>query len=171
MNSRAAIALLTFALAASGLAFAAAPAAGKISEAQVRSVVGAMEEASKNGDPRTAASYMSDDCVIATSFPGKDGNKKVTKKDKRQYVAEETVTAAKHTQREYETSKPEIVIEASGKSGTASYKVRETYTEDGRKVQVVAYEIATVELRGGDALITAVDVDAVAMSVDDRQIF
>jgi hypothetical protein len=49
--------------------------------------------------------------------------------------------------------------------------VRETYTEEGKRVQVVAYEIATVALRNGDPVVVAMDVDAVAMSIDDRQIF
>ncbi|HEY0230540.1 MAG TPA: nuclear transport factor 2 family protein [Dokdonella sp.] len=164
------------ALAGSGFAFAEkAPAAkalkDRLTQAQVRGVVDAMEEASRNGDARTAASYMSDDCVITTSFPGKDGNKKVSKKDKRQYIADETAAAAKRSGREYETAKPEIVVEASGKTATASYKVRETYTEEGRKVQVVAYEIATVQLRDDGPAVSAIDVDAVAMSIDDRQIF
>ena len=64
-----------------------------------------------------------------------------------------------------------MILDASGKVAKASYKVRETYTEQGRKVQIVAYEIATVELRGGEPAITAMDVDAVAMTIDDRRIF
>jgi len=160
------------ALLGSGLAFAAGKTpSDRLTAAQVRGVVDAMEDASRTGDARTAASYMSDDCVITTSFPGKDGNKKVSKKDKRQYVDEETAAAGKRSGREYETAKPEIVIEASGTVARASYKVRETYTEEGRRVQVVAYEIATVELRSGGPEVVAMDVDAVAMSIDDRQIF
>jgi len=164
--------LPALALLGSGLVFAAGKAPDdQLTAARVRGLVDAMEDASRHGDARTAASYMSDDCVITTSFPGKDGNKKVSKKDKREYIAEEVAAAAKRSGREYETAKPEIVVDASGKSATASYKVRETYTEEGRRVQVVAYEIATVELRNGDPAVVAMDVDAVAMSIDDRQIF
>lgn len=144
---------------------------GKLSRADVEGVVAAMEEAAKNGDARTVASYMAQDCVITTSFPGKDGGKKVTKKDRKQYVADESAAAAKRSGREYETAKPSIELDAAGKVGKASYKVRETYTEAGRKVQVVAYEIATVEWREGAPAITAMDVDAVAMTIDERRIF
>ncbi|HEY0179436.1 MAG TPA: hypothetical protein VGC30_07375 [Dokdonella sp.] len=171
MTRRPLLALVLLAAAGPGLAHAAGAAAARLTRAQVAGVVEAMEAATANGDPRTAASYMSDDCVITTSFPGKDGGKKVTKKDKRQYVADETAAAAKHTNREYETAKPEIDVDRSGLSAKASYKVRETYTEQGRRVQVVAYEITTVELRGDDPVVTAIDVDAVAMSIDDRRIF
>ena len=174
MTTRRLLALVPMlALLGSGLALAAgkAPAAAHLTAAQVRGVVDAMEEASRNGDARTAASYMSDDCIITTSFPGKDGNKKISKKDKRQYVADESAAAAKRSGREYETAKPEIVIDKSGQSATASYKVRETYTEEGKRVQIVAYEIATVALRNGDPAVISMDVDAVAMSIDDRQIF
>ena len=164
--------LSTFALAVVGAAAAAGgPAAARLDKAQVEGVVAAMEEAARNGDPRTVASFMSDDCVITTSFPGKDGGHKVSKKDKRQYIADEVAAAAKRSDRVYETAKPDVEIDATGAAGKASYKVRETYTEDGRKVQVVAYEIATVAWRDGAPMVTAVDVDAVAMTIDDRRIF
>lgn len=161
----------TLALAGATLAGAAQAAEGKLSAADVEGVVAAMEEAARNGDARTVASYMSEDCVITTSFPGKDGAKKVTRKDKRQYVADEIAGAGKRSDREYETAKPSVELDAAAKVGRASYKVRETYTEAGRRVQVVAYEIATVELREGAPAVTAMDVDAVAMTIDDRRIF
>ncbi len=159
------------ALAGASLAGATRAAEGKLSRGDVEGVVAAMEEAARNGDARTVASYMSEDCVVTTSFPGKDGAKKVTKKDKRQYVADEIAGAGKRSDREYETAKPSVELDATGKLGRASCKVRETYTEAGRRVQVVAYEIATVELRDGAPAVTAMDVDAVAMTIDDRRIF
>ena len=163
--------LSMFALAAIGTAVAAGkPATGRLDKAQVEGVVAAMEEAARNGDPRTAASFMSEDCVITTSFPGKDGGHTVSRKDKRQYIADEVEALARRSDREYETAKPDVEIDAAGVA-RASYKVRETYTEEGRKVQVVAYEIATVALRDGAAAVTAIDVDAVAMTIDDRRIF
>lgn len=172
MRRRLIAAFLLVALLGAGSAGAAekAPTA-RLAEADVAGVVTAMEDAARNGDPRTVASYMSDDCVITTSFPSKDGGKKVTRKNRDQFVEDELASAAKHSGRVYETAKPEIVVDPSGRSAKASYKVRETYTEEGRKVQLVAYEIATVELRDGDPMVTAVDVDAVAMSIDDRRIF
>lgn len=169
-RSRALLSML--ALAAAGTALAAGkPAAARLDKAQVEGVVAAMEEAARNGDPRTVASFMSDDCVITTSFPGKDGGHKVSRKDKRQYIADEVAAAAKRSDRVYETAKPDVEFDAAGEVARASYKVRETYAEDGRKVQVVAYEIATVALRDGAPVVTAVDVDAVAMTIDDRRIF
>lgn len=169
---RCTLALLSaLALASPCLAAAGKASHSRITEAQARSIVAAMETAAKNRDARTVASYMSDDCVVTTSFPGKDGGKKVTRKDKRKYVADEAAASAASSDYVYETARPAIDIDASGKVAKASYKVRETYTEQGRKVQIVAYEIATVELRGGEPAITAMDVDAVAMTIDDRRIF
>ncbi len=163
--------MLLSALALGGVGAANAADDGRLTEAQVGGVVGAMEGAAKNRDARTVASYMTDDCVITTSIPTKDGGKKITRKDKRQYIADDATEQQGRSGYEYETAKPSIEIDASGKVAKASYKVRETYTEKGRKIQVVAYEIATVELRDGTPAIAAMDVDAVAMSIDDRRIF
>ena len=144
---------------------------GRLTAAQVGGVVAAMEQAAKKRDARTVASYMAEDCVITTSIPEKDGSRKVTHKDKRQYIADDATEQQGRSGYEYETATPSIEIDAAGKVAKASYKVRETFTEKGKRIQVVAYEIATVELRHGKPLITAVDVDAVAMSIDDRRVF
>jgi len=169
MDRRRPLLLSALALGCAGIVNAAD--GSRLTEAQVGGVVSAMEEAAKNRDARTVASYMTDDCVITTSFPAKDGSKKITRKDKRQYVADDAAEQQGRSGYEYETAKPSIDIDASGKVARASYKVRETYTEKGRKIQVVAYEIATVELRDGTPAIAAMDVDAVAMSIDDRRVF
>ena len=151
---------------------AAAPAgAGRLSKAQVESLVGAMETATKNGDPRTVTSFMADDCVITTTFPAREGGSKVSVKDKQKFLADEAAAARKHTNRAYVSTPPAIDIDAAGRFAKASYKATETYVQDGRKVQVTGYEIATVELRGGEPVVTAIDVDAVAMTIDDRRIF
>ena len=163
--------LVLAALAMPALAASSADAQGALTKKQVGAVVAAMEDAARHRDPRTVASFMSDDCVITTSFPGKDGSKKVTHKDKDTFVADEISANAKQSNTEYDNSAPSIDIEAGGKIGKASYKVRQTYTEEGRKVQIVAYEIATVQMRDGAPAITAMDVDAIAMSIDDRRIF
>lgn len=149
-----------------------AEAAGeRLDEAQVRVLIDAMEVAAKNQDARTVASYMSDDCVLTTTFPAKDGGKKISSKDKRQYVAEETAAQAKTSGHEYVSTKPTIDITADGRIAKASYKVTDNYMQDDKQVKVVAYQIATVELRKGEPIVTAVDVDAVSMAIDDRQIF
>lgn len=163
--------ILLTALALGGLGDGNAAGNGRLTETQVNGVVAAMEQAAKSRDARTVASYMADDCVITTSIPTKDGSKKVTRKDKRQYIADDATEQKGRSGYEYETAKPAIDFDASGKTAKASYKVRETFTEKGRKIQVVAYEIATVELRDGKPMVTAMDVDAVAMSIDDRRVF
>jgi ketosteroid isomerase-like protein len=145
--------------------------AGRITEAQVKGVIDAMEAATRNGDARTVASYMTDDCVLTTSFPGKDGGKKVSTKDKRKYIADETAEQAKTSDHVYVSTTPTIDISADGKVGKASYKATQIYQQEGKKVEVIAYEIATVELRNGEPAVTAMDVDAVSMTIDDRRIF
>lgn len=163
--------MLLTALALGGMGAGKAADGTRLTEAQVGGVVAAMEQAARKRDARTVASYMADDCVITTSIPAKDGSRKVTRKDKRQYIADDATERQGRSGYEYETAKPSIELDASGKVARASYKVRETFTEKGRKIQVVAYEIATVELRDGRPVITAMDVDAVAMSIDDRRVF
>lgn len=150
----------------------AAPAGSeRLTRVQVKSLIDAMETAARNGDARTVTSFMAEDCVITTTFPGKNGGRKVSTKDKRKYLADEAESARKSSAREYTSTAPAIDIDASGKVARASYKATETYVQDGRKVQVIGYEIATVQLRGGEPAVTAIDVDAVSMTIDDRRIF
>ena len=149
----------------------AAPAGDRLTPERVRSLIGAMETATRNGDARTATSFMADDCVITTTFPARDGGRRTSIKDKRKYLQDEAEAARQHSARDYTSTAPAIDIDASGKVARASYKATETYVKDGRKVQVTGYEIATVEWRGGEPAVTAIDVDAVRMTIDDRQIF
>ena len=171
MIRRGFIACSVLALAWSCQVTAARPGADHLTSTQVKSLVGAMETAARNGDAQAVTSFMTDDCVITTTFPTRDGNRKVSVKDKRKYVADEAEAARKHSAREYSSTPPAIDIDAAGKVAKASYKATETYMQDGRKIQITGYEIATVELRGGKPVVTAIDVDAVAMTIDDRRIF
>jgi hypothetical protein len=154
----------------SGLA-AAAPPVAKLSVGDVRTLVAAMEAATKAGDPEKAASFMADDCAITTSFPRKDGSKKITTKSKAKFVEDDTAARARSGKHDYAATVPTIDIDDAHTVAKASYKVADRYVEDGKVVTLVAYQIATVELRAGEPKVTAMDVDAVQMSIDDRQIF
>ena len=165
--------LLTLAsalLLGAGLA-AAAPTGAKLTVGDVRTLVAAMEAATKAGDTQKVASFMADDCAVTTSFPRKDGSKKVTVKSKSKFVEDDTADRAKNGPHEYVSSVPTVDIDDAHTIAKASYKATDRYMQDGKTVTVVAYQIATVELRDGAPKVTAMDVDAVAMSIDDRQIF
>ncbi|MEO5624489.1 MAG: DUF4440 domain-containing protein [Dokdonella sp.] len=149
--------------------FGASHAADVFTEKSVRDVVDAAEAAAKLHDPQKIATYMSDDIVIASTFPNPDGSKSVKEKHRQQYVLEEQESEKHAVDHVYASTAPTITIR--GGQAIVRFVATEKATLDGKHMEATADQIETLELRDGQVLITRIETTATSLTLDGRRIF
>jgi hypothetical protein len=136
-------------------------AGNTLTTADALAVVNASEAAAKQHDHGKVGTFMSGDCVVSMATAGGSGAKQ---KSGKQYVQDELDAERHATDHVYQSTAPQISLE-DGKA-IARLRVTETFTEQGHRVEGVADEVETLELRDGHVLITRIDVTPVSMTVD-----
>jgi hypothetical protein len=137
-------------------------AGNTLTTADALTVVNASEAAAKQHDHSKVGTFMSGDCVISMRAVGSSAAPK--QKSGKQYVQDELDAERHATDHVYQSTAPEIALE-DGKA-IAHLRVTETFTEQGHRVEGIADEVETLELRDGHVLITRIDVTPVGMTVD-----
>jgi len=156
MNGFLKVALIGFAVAAAATVQAADPAGPRITERQVRDLVEKATRAANSRDVPAIMYTLADDAKVVLDFRGPGGKRQRLRMNRDQYEAHAREGMRQLDKYSYKREKVDIAIAPDGQTATVKSQIREVAEYQGSTVVAAIDETATLALREGKLLVTAV---------------
>ena len=150
------VALIGFAVAAAATVHAADPAGPRITERQVRDLVEKATRAASSRDVPAIMYTLADDAKVVLDFRGPGGKRQRLRMNRDQYEAHAREGMRQLDKYSYKREKVDIAIAPDGQTATVKSQIREVAEYQGSTVVAAIDETATLALREGRLLVTAV---------------
>jgi ketosteroid isomerase-like protein len=145
-----------FAIAAATAVQAADPPAPRITERQVRDLVEKATRAANARDVPVIMQTLADDANVVLDFRGPGGKRQRLRMNRDQYEAHAREGMRQMDRYSYKREKVDIAIAPDGQTATVKSQIREVAEYRGNTVVAAIDETATLALREGKLLVTAV---------------
>lgn len=146
--------ILSLLLCVTSAAMSAAGAEERITEAQIKQILKAIDAAVRQKDAEGIIRHFAKDCVIRLDMPGPHGRQH-RRVDREEYKASLKQSFSMLTEYKYHRGKTTIDIAPDGKSATVTGKIFETMTVEDRVMDSVTQHTAIFAVRSGELLITS----------------
>ena len=134
----------------------------RITEAQIRQMLEAIDAAAMERNAEGIVRHFARDCIIRLDMPGPHG-RQVLQVDREEYATNLKESFSTLTKYEYRRLETKIHIGPHGRSARVTGKIYETMAVEDRIIKAVTEHTAILEHRSGELLITSLDTTFLSM--------
>lgn len=137
-------------------------APSRITDAQIRQILEAIDVAASQKDAEGIVRYFARDCIIHLHMPGPHG-RQVLQLDRGEYATSLKESFSTVTEYKYRRAETKIHIAPDGKRARVTGKIYETMIVEDQIIKAVTEHTAIFEHRSGEVFITSLDTTFLSM--------